>query len=70
MTWFWLNIPLATCFFLAWTLIPLWMVFKQPDTGSGITAGEPAITRTQAQHTPGAPRAHGHSRARRSVPSG
>jgi hypothetical protein len=33
MTWFWLNIPLAALFFLAWTLIPLWMVIRHPDTG-------------------------------------
>jgi hypothetical protein len=26
-------------FFLAWTLIPLWLVFKHPDTGPGIPAG-------------------------------
>lgn len=38
MTWFWLNIPLAALFFLAWTLIPLWMVVKHPDTGPGIPA--------------------------------
>lgn len=33
MTWFWLNIPLATVFFLAWTLVPAWLVIKHPDTG-------------------------------------
>ena len=33
MNWFWLNIPLAALFFLAWTVIPLWMVIKHPDTG-------------------------------------
>jgi hypothetical protein len=38
MTWFWMNIPLAVLFFLAWTLIPVWMVFKHPDTGPGIPA--------------------------------
>ena len=38
MIWFWINIPLAALFFLAWTLIPLWMVFKHPDTGPGLAA--------------------------------
>ena len=33
MTWFWLNIPLATVFLLAWALIPLWMVIRHPDVG-------------------------------------
>jgi hypothetical protein len=39
VTWFWMNVPLASLFFLAWTLIPLWLVFKHPDTGPGIPAG-------------------------------
>ncbi len=38
MNWFWLNIPLALLFFLAWTLIPLWMVIKHPDTGPSTAA--------------------------------
>lgn len=38
MIWFWMNIPLAVLCFLAWTLIPLWMVFKHPDTGPVIPA--------------------------------
>lgn len=33
MLWFWLNIPLATLFFVAWTLIPLWLVLKHPEPG-------------------------------------
>jgi hypothetical protein len=32
MTWFWLNIPLAVVFLLAWTLIPAWIVIRHPDT--------------------------------------
>jgi hypothetical protein len=49
MTWFWLNIPPAVLFFLAWTLIPLWMVVRHPDTGPGIAApDEPAPSRTAA----------------------
>lgn len=33
MSWLWLNIPLMAVFFLAMTGIPLWLVFKRPDTG-------------------------------------
>lgn len=42
MIWFLLNMPLAALFFLAWTLIPLWLVFRYPDTGPD--------TATQDQH--------------------
>jgi hypothetical protein len=35
MHWFWLNIPLAAAFFAIWTGVPLWLVLKHPDTGSG-----------------------------------
>ena len=38
MTWFWMNIPFAALCFLTWTLIPLWLVFKRPDTGQEIAA--------------------------------
>jgi hypothetical protein len=31
-SWFWLNIPLAVAFFLAWSGIPLWLVLRHPDT--------------------------------------
>lgn len=31
MTWFWLNVPLATLFFAAWSGIPMWMVLRHPD---------------------------------------
>jgi hypothetical protein len=49
VTWFWLNIPPAVLFFLAWTLIPLRMVFRHPDTGPGVPArDEPPPNRTAA----------------------
>ena len=48
MTWFWLNIPLAVLFFLAWTLIPLWMVLRHPDAGPGIPAYLPDNLREKA----------------------
>jgi hypothetical protein len=37
-SWFWLNIPLCAMIFSAVVGIPLWMVFKHPDTGEEITA--------------------------------
>lgn len=49
MTWFWLNIPLATLFFLAWTLIPLWMVIKHPDTGPDVSSPDPRPARSAQQ---------------------
>ena len=32
-TWLWIDIPLCLLLFLAISGIPLWMVFKYPDTG-------------------------------------
>jgi hypothetical protein len=32
MSWFWLNIPLATTIFAAMVAIALWVVVKRPDT--------------------------------------
>lgn len=50
MVWFWLNIPLATVFFLAWTLIPLWLVIKRRDTwASAHRAGTSARPSTTGQ---------------------
>jgi hypothetical protein len=41
---FWLlNVPLMALFFLAMTLIPLWMVLKRPDKAA--TAAEQALAR-------------------------
>jgi hypothetical protein len=33
VNWFWINIPLMVIFFAAVSGIPLWLVFKHPDTG-------------------------------------
>jgi hypothetical protein len=33
VNWLWLNIPLMAVFFLAMTGIPLWLVYRHPDTG-------------------------------------
>jgi hypothetical protein len=35
VNWFWVNIPLMVIFFAAVAGIPLWLVFKHPDTGPG-----------------------------------
>jgi hypothetical protein len=53
MTWLLLNIPLAALFFALWVGIPLWMVFKHPDTGPA-PAAEPAVTRLPERHGAGA----------------
>ena len=31
VNWLWLNAPLAAVFYLAMTVMPLWLVFKHPD---------------------------------------
>ena len=48
MTWFWLNIPLAALFFLAVTMIPLWLVIRHPDTRSGAAAPARGAVRAAA----------------------
>jgi len=37
-TWFWLNIPICAVIFSAIVGIPMWLVFKRPDTGQEIAA--------------------------------
>jgi hypothetical protein len=37
-TWFWLNIPACAVIFSAIVGIPMWLVFKRPDTGQEIAA--------------------------------
>lgn len=41
MNWFWLNVPLMAVFFLAMTGVPLWLVFKHPDSSPdrGVMSG-------------------------------
>jgi hypothetical protein len=46
MYWFWLNIPLAAAFFAIWAGVPLWLVLKHPDIGSG--PGVPHTRQEQA----------------------
>jgi hypothetical protein len=62
MTWLLLNIPLAALFFALWVGIPLWMVFKHPDTGP-VPAATPA-TGSAVTHLPERQRADAdHRRA-------
>jgi hypothetical protein len=44
-TWFWLNIPICVAIFSAIVGIPMWLVFKCPDTGQEIAA---AVARAEA----------------------
>ncbi len=48
MIWFWMNVPFAALCFLAWTLIPLWIVIKRPDTGPAIPAPDKHAARRAA----------------------
>jgi hypothetical protein len=45
--WFWINIPLCIVLYSAVVGIPLWMVFRHPDTGEEI-----AQTRAQVRAMP------------------
>jgi hypothetical protein len=33
MSWFWLNVPLMSVFFLATAGIPMWLTLRHPETG-------------------------------------
>ncbi|HXZ66288.1 MAG TPA: hypothetical protein VEH05_16230 [Streptosporangiaceae bacterium] len=33
MAWLWISAPIAAVFFLGYTVIPLWLVFRRPDVG-------------------------------------
>ncbi len=33
MAWLWISVPIAAVFFLGYTVIPLWLVFRRPDVG-------------------------------------
>jgi hypothetical protein len=57
MSWLWLNIPLAAVFFLATTMIPLWLVIRHPD-GRAETAVRAPRAAGRAARVPVAARAH------------
>jgi hypothetical protein len=61
VTWFWLNIPPAVLFFLAWTLIPLRMVFRHPDTVPGVPARDELPPNRTAATMAGSASASGQS---------
>ncbi|MGO9163538.1 MAG: hypothetical protein ACLP7J_23100 [Streptosporangiaceae bacterium] len=52
MSWFWMNISLGAVFFLAMTLIPLWMVIRHPDARSRGAAGLADIEARRAEVRP------------------
>jgi hypothetical protein len=49
MTWLLLNIPLAILFFALWVGIPLWLVYRHPDTKPA-QVGAPGVTRLPVRH--------------------
>jgi hypothetical protein len=62
VNWFWMNIPLMVVFFAAVAGIPLWLVFKHPDTApeeGRRTAPEPgmAVVRVAAEQAVRSPSA-------------
>ena len=66
MSWLWLNIPLATVFFLATTMIPLWLVGPAPEAATETAAR----ARRAAERTARVPaRGTGPSQPRRTGPS-
>jgi hypothetical protein len=67
MLWFWLNIPLAAMFFAIWTGVPVWLVLKHPDIGSG--PGVPASSCREQVAEPTGPEA-GDVHASRHASSG
>jgi hypothetical protein len=52
MTWLWISAPIAAIFFLGYTIIPIWLVFRHPDTGPAqavrAQAGQPQARRPLA----------------------
>ena len=71
MYWFWLNMPLAAVFFGAWTGIPLWLVFKYPDTGPGPQPlPTPLPGHTVAATAPRTASAESHRESPHLVPAG
>jgi hypothetical protein len=37
MSWFWLNVPLMSVFFLATAGIPMWLTLRHPESGPART---------------------------------
>ncbi|HXW88291.1 MAG TPA: hypothetical protein VEJ42_08520 [Streptosporangiaceae bacterium] len=49
MAWLWISAPIAAVFFLGYTVIPLWLVFRRPDVGPAEPA-RPASAPSPAPH--------------------
>ena len=45
----WANLPLALLFVLAWAGVPLWMIFKRPDTASDFSDAHAYLAATRPQ---------------------
>jgi hypothetical protein len=48
----WANVPLAMLFVLAWVGIPLWMIFKRPDSASDFSQAHAYLAAKQPQPAP------------------
>ena len=56
-TWFWLNVPFMVLIFGAVAGIPLWLVFRHPDSGPATaTTVEAAPAARARDHRGSAPR--------------
>ena len=45
----WANFPLALLFVLAWAGVPLWMIFKRPDTAPDSSDAHAYLAATRPQ---------------------
>lgn len=63
MAWLWISAPIAAVFFLGYTVIPLWLVFRRPDVGPADPArpvAGPARPATPSVRPASAPRPGPH----------
>jgi hypothetical protein len=57
VNWFWLNVPLAAAFFVAWTGVPMWLVLRQrPERVPAAQAPAAQAPAPSLQAEPAAPR--------------
>jgi hypothetical protein len=43
VSWLWISAPIAAVFFLGYTIIPIWLGFRRPDTGPPEAARAAAV---------------------------
>jgi hypothetical protein len=43
MTWLWISAPIEAVFFLACTVIPIWLGFRRPDRAREMAARRPLL---------------------------